>query len=53
MASSLARPGDIYLWGAQYEDVERDNSPPLPHSATAVHAPRFDYDPVTHAPRGC
>ena len=47
-------PGDIYIWGAQAEQVTIETSPRtyIPTTTAAVHAPRFDYDPVTHAPKG-
>jgi hypothetical protein len=47
-------PGDIFIWGAQVENVTTETSPRayLPTTTAIVGAPRFDYDPVTHAPRG-
>jgi hypothetical protein len=47
-------PGDIYLWGAQTEQITAATTPGpyIPTTTAAVHAPRFDYDPVTHAPKG-
>ena len=51
---SMTSPGDIYLWGAQAESVTTATTPStyLPTTTAAVHAPRFDYDPVTHAAKG-
>ncbi len=43
---------NIYLWGAQ---VERNNSPStyIPTTTAAIYnTPRYDFDPISHAPRG-
>jgi hypothetical protein len=48
-------PGDIFIWGAQVEQVTTETTPRtyLPTTTAAVHnSPRFDFDPVTHAPLG-
>jgi hypothetical protein len=47
-------PGDIYIWGAQTEFVTTATTPStyIPTTSAAVHGPRFDYDPVTHAAKG-
>lgn len=46
--------GDIYLWGGQFEWVTTATIPSnyLPTTTAIVGAPRFDYDPITHAPLG-
>jgi hypothetical protein len=46
--------GDIFLWGAQYEFVLAATTPStyIPTTTAAVHAARFDFDPVTHAAKG-
>ena len=41
----------IYVWGVQLE-VGTTASAYVPTTSVANGAPRFDYDPVTHAPRG-
>jgi hypothetical protein len=47
-------PGDIHIWGAQVEYVTTSTvpGPYIPVQGTAYYGPRFDYDPVTHAPKG-
>lgn len=47
-------PGDIYLWGAQTENVLTATTPStyIPTTTVAVYGPRFDFDPVTHAAKG-
>jgi len=44
----------VYVWGAQLEFVTYQTTPgPYnPTTASAYYGPRFDYDPVTLAPRG-
>jgi hypothetical protein len=46
----------VYIWGAQLSDsASLDAYVPTPGAAptsTAYYGPRFDYDPVTLAPRG-
>lgn len=51
---NVTSPGDIYIWGAQVEAVTIETAPRpyLPTTTAVYHAPRFDYDPVTHAPKG-
>jgi hypothetical protein len=47
--------GDIYLWGAQLEWTNGVTTTPSAYIKTTtveVHAPRFDYDPVSHAAKG-
>lgn len=46
--------GDIYLWGAQLEQVTYQTTPSTYNATTAsaYYGPRFDYDPVTLAPKG-
>lgn len=61
-STNCTSPGDIYIWGAQGEgDLGPDDlwlatatgpSTYLPTTTAAYHAPRFDYDPVTHAAKG-
>jgi hypothetical protein len=53
-SSTCTSPGDIYLWGAQIENVTTETAPRtyLPTTTAAYHAPRFDYDPVTHVAKG-
>ena len=44
----------IFLWGAQLEAVTYQTTPSAYNATTAsaYYGPRFDYDPVTLAPRG-
>jgi hypothetical protein len=44
----------IYVWGAQFEQVTYQTSPStyVQTVASAYYAPRFDFDPVTLAPKG-
>ena len=44
----------LYLWGAQLEAVTYQTTPStyVATTASAYYGPRFDYDPVTLAPRG-
>ena len=44
----------IYLWGAQLEPVTYQTTPGtyVATTSTAYYGPRFDYDPVTLAPKG-
>ena len=51
----LATNGDeIYIWGAQLEQVTYQTTPGtyVATTSAAYYGPRFDYDPVTLAPRG-
>jgi hypothetical protein len=50
----MTSPGDIYIWGAQAEQVTTATTPStyLPTTTAAVHGPRLDYDPVTHVAKG-
>ena len=45
---------DILVWGAQFEPVTYQTTPStyVATAASAYYGPRFDYDPVTLAPRG-
>jgi hypothetical protein len=45
---------DVLVWGAQLEPVTYQTTPSTynPTTASAYYGPRFDYDPVTLAPRG-
>jgi hypothetical protein len=45
---------DILIWGAQLEPVTYQTTPGtyVATTASAYYGPRFDYDPVTLAPRG-
>jgi hypothetical protein len=45
---------DILVWGAQLEPVTYQTTPSTYNATTAsaYYGPRFDYDPVTLAPRG-
>jgi hypothetical protein len=45
---------DLLVWGGQYEPVtyQTTPSPYVATTASAYYGPRFDYDPVTLAPRG-
>ena len=45
---------DVLLWGAQLEQVTYQTTPSTYNATTAsaYYGPRFDYDPVTLAPRG-
>jgi hypothetical protein len=45
---------EIYIWGAQAEQVTYQTTPGpyVATTASAYYGPRFDYDPVTLAPRG-
>jgi hypothetical protein len=45
---------EIYIWGAQAEQVTYQTTPGTYNATTAsaYYGPRFDYDPVTLAPRG-
>jgi hypothetical protein len=45
---------DILVWGAQVEPVTYQTTPGpyVATTASAYYGPRFDYDPVTLAPRG-
>jgi hypothetical protein len=53
-SANCTSPGDIYIWGAQAEAITTATTPStyIPTVAAAVHGPRFDYDPVSHAPKG-
>jgi hypothetical protein len=53
-STNCTSPGDIYLWGAQIEQITTATTPStyIPTTTAAVHAPRLDYDPVTLAARG-
>jgi hypothetical protein len=44
----------LYLWGSQVEQVTYQTTPGpyVATTASAYYGPRFDYDPVTLAPRG-
>ena len=44
----------IFLWGAQLEPVTYQTTPStyVATTASAYYGPRFDYDPVTLAPKG-
>jgi len=44
----------VYLWGAQLEPVTYQTTPStyVATTASAYYGPRFDYDPVTLAPKG-
>jgi hypothetical protein len=44
----------VYVWGAQLEPVTYQTTPSayVATTASAYYGPRFDYDPVTLAPRG-
>jgi hypothetical protein len=44
----------LFLWGAQLEPVTYQTTPGpyVATTASAYYGPRFDYDPVTLAPRG-
>lgn len=46
--------GDIYIWGAQLEQVTYQTTPSTYNATTtsAYYGPRFDYDPVTLAAKG-
>jgi hypothetical protein len=46
--------GTIFIWGAQLEQVTYQTLPStyVQTVASAYYGPRFDYDPVTLAPRG-
>jgi hypothetical protein len=45
---------DVLVWGAQLEPVTYQTTPGpyVATTASAYYGPRFDYDPVTLAPRG-
>lgn len=45
---------DVLVWGAQLEQVTYQTTPGTYNATTAsaYYGPRFDYDPVTLAPRG-
>ena len=45
---------DILVWGAQLEPVTYQTTPSTynPTTTAAYYGPRFDYDPVTLAPKG-
>ena len=47
-------PAVVQLWGAQLEPVTYQTTPStyVATTASAYYAPRFDYDPVTLAPKG-
>ena len=47
-------PGDIYIWGAMAEQDTTQTAPSayIKTTTKTVSLPRFDYDTVTHAPRG-
>jgi len=51
---NLTSPGDVYLWGAQVENITLETSPKayVPTVASIAGGPRFDFDPVTHAAKG-
>jgi len=54
--TAVARNGtsSVFLWGAQLEQVTYQTTPStyVATTASAYYGPRFDYDPVTLAPRG-
>jgi hypothetical protein len=61
MASNSASTGydgngtsGIFVWGAQLEQVTYQTTPStyVATTASAYYGPRFDYDPVTLAPKG-
>lgn len=49
-----ANTADVLAWGAQLEPVTYQTTPGTYNATTAsaYYGPRFDYDPVTLAPRG-
>jgi len=49
-----ANTADILIWGAQLEQVSYQTTPSDYNAtvASAYYGPRFDYDPVSLAPRG-
>ena len=49
-----ANTADVLAWGAQLEPVTYQTTPGpyVATTASAYYGPRFDYDPVTLAPRG-
>ena len=52
--SGSAPASSFFLWGAQLEQVTYQTTPGAYNATTAsaYYGPRFDYDPVTLAPRG-
>jgi hypothetical protein len=50
----LANNAVVFAWGAQLEQVTYQTTPGTYNATTAsaYYGPRFDYDPVTLAPRG-
>ena len=46
--------GAVYVWGAQLEAVTYQTTPStyVATTSSAYYGPRFDYDPVTLAPKG-
>ena len=53
-APANSNTADILVWGAQLEPVTYQTTPStyVATTASAYYGPRFDYDPVTLAPKG-
>lgn len=53
-SQNISTAGDLYIWGVQFEHVMAETTPGayIPTTTAVYHAPRFDYDPVTHVAKG-